>query len=183
MTQATDNAPQLEEWQNRTLADLIQCIVARHHMYLREEFPAIETLLRDSAQNRSDQPADSLAALIKTFRQFRRGMEEHMKKEEAILFPMIEKIESARGAGREPPRLPFGSIGHPIAVMEQEHEQARKELAEIRTLTSDYTTVPTEPGEQASMLERLKALDADMEIHSRLEDEVLFPRAIGLERI
>lgn len=182
MTQATDNAPRLEEWQNRTLANLIQYIVARHHTYLREELPAIETLLSPSAQNRSDQPANSLAAIIKTFRQFRRGMEEHMKKEEAILFPMIDKLESARVVGREPPRLPFGSIEHPIAVMEQEHEQARKELAEIRTLTTGYTKAPTEL-EQTSVLERLKTLEADMEIHSRLEDEVLFPRAIGLERV
>lgn len=181
MTQATDSASQIEEWQNRTLAELIQHIITKHHRYLREELPAVEALFNQPAEDRSGSTTKFLAALTKIFHQFRRGMEEHMKKEEAILFPMIEKLESARQSGQEAPRLPFGSIGHPIAVMEQEHEQARKELAEIRSLTSGYTSLPPGGGEQTSALVRLKALDTDMEIHSRLEDEILFPRAIGLE--
>ena len=179
MTQAADIACQLEEWQNRTLAGLIRHIVAKHHTYLREELPAIESLFDGPAKGQSASQPDGLTRI---FRQFRRGMEEHMKKEEAILFPMIEKLERAREAGSAAPRLPFGSIGHPIAIMEQEHERARKELAEIRTLTDGYTRVPAGAGEQTSALDRIKALDADMEIHSRLEDEILFPRAIGLEQ-
>jgi len=179
MTPAVDIAGQLEEWQNRTLADLIRHIVAKHHTYLREELPALESLFDRPAKSQS---ASSPDGLTRIFRQFRRGMEEHMKKEEAVLFPMIERLESAIRSAQEAPRLPFGSIGHPIAVMEQEHERARKELAEIRTLTNGYTSVPP-GGEQTAALERLKELDADMEIHSRLEDEILFPRAIGLERV
>jgi regulator of cell morphogenesis and NO signaling len=124
-----------------------------------------------------------MAGLTRIFRQFRRGMEEHMKREEAVLFPMIEKLETARVAALDAPRWPFGSIGRPIEMMEQEHDRARKELAEIRTLTNDYTSIPAMAAEQAAALDRLKALDVDMEIHSRLEDEILFPRAIALERI
>jgi len=180
MTQTADIAYQMEEWRNKTLADLIRYIVAKHHTYLREELPAIESLFTGPPKNPSASQRDGL---IRIFRQFRREMEEHMKKEEAILFPMIERLENAICSGQEAPRLPFGSIGHPIAVMEEEHERARKELAEIRTFTGDYTRVTPGAGEQTSALNRLKALDDDMEIHSRLEDEILFPRAIGLERV
>jgi regulator of cell morphogenesis and NO signaling len=66
--------------------------------------------------------------------------------------------------------------------MEQEHERARRELAEIRALTGGYTTLSGIGEEHASVLEKFRTLDADLEIHSRLEDEVLFPRAIGLEQ-
>ena len=173
MIQESDIACRIEEWQNRTLADLIGYIIAKHHTYLREALPAVENLLL---------PASNDTALMSTFRRFRREMEEHMKKEEAILFPMIDRLEKARETGSAPPKLPFGSIGHPIAVMEEEHERARKELAEIRAVTGDYTRVPSGAGAQTSALDKLKALDADLEIHSRLEDEILFPRAIGLER-
>jgi regulator of cell morphogenesis and NO signaling len=172
-----------KKWESRSLAELIQHIIAAHHQYLREELPALETLLMQSSKGRSEPQTDSVAALIKIFRQFRRGMEEHMKREEAVLFPMIEKLESAHAAGLAPPRWPFGSIGRPIEMMEQEHDRARKELAEIRSLTKDYTRIPAMAAEQPSTLDKLKALDGDMEIHSRLEDEILFPRAIALERI
>jgi len=183
ITQASSSVTQIEEWQSRTLAELTQHIIAKHHTYLRDELPVIEALLNAPVQSRSNVNAAPVTALARIFHQFRREMEEHMKKEEAILFPMIEKLETARACDREVPRLPFGSIAHPIAVMEQEHERARKELAEIRTFTSDYEKIPGAAEEQVSVLERLKALDHDMEIHSRLEDEVLFPRAIRFERV
>jgi regulator of cell morphogenesis and NO signaling len=183
ITPGTCTTLQAKDWDNRTLAELIQHIIAAHHQYLREEFPALETLLTHSSKGRSEPQTDSFAGLIKIFRQFRRGMEEHMKREESVLFPMIEKLESARAAGLAAPRWPFGSIGRPIEMMEQEHDRARKELAEIRTLTSDYTSIPTMAAEQSSTLDKLKALDGDMDVHSRLEDEILFPRAIALERI
>lgn len=163
------------EWQDRTLADLIRHIVSKHHTYLREELPAIEGLLADAR-------AVELSRLTNVFRQFRRGIEEHLKKEEAILFPMIEKLETARDAGQEPPRFPFGSIAHPISVMEQEHERARQELAQIRTLTAGYTTLPGVSDTQAPALRKLRDVDDDLGVHSQLEDEILFPRAIGLER-
>lgn len=183
MTQPAEIAFQPEEWQERTLADLIRYIVSRHHAYLREELPAIDTLLAASTIDKSDVRTAELARLTNAFRQFRRGIEEHLKKEEAILFPMIEKLEMARHAGQEPPRFPFGSIAHPISVMEQEHERARQELAQIRTLTSGYTTLPGAANGQPSTLRNLNEVDSDLQVHSRLEDEILFPRAIGLERV
>lgn len=183
MIQPAGIAFQPEEWQDRTLADLIRHIVSKHHAYLREELPAIGRLLAPPATDKNDARTAELGRLTNLFGQFRRGMEEHLKKEEAILFPMIESIETARHTGHALPRFPFGSIAHPISVMEQEHERARQELVEIRKLTSDYTAIPAGCGEQRSSFERLRALDNDMEIHSRLEDEVLFPRAIGLEQV
>ena len=175
MTQPAEIAFQPEEWQDRTLADLIRYIVSKHHTYLREKLPVIENLLVGAR-------AAELARLTSVFRQFRRGIEEHLKKEEAILFPMIEKVETARHAGQEPPRFPFGSIAHPISVMEQEHERARQELAQLRTLTTGYTTFPGLSDGPSSALGKLHDVERDLEVHSRLEDEILFPRAIDLER-
>lgn len=178
MTELAETGSQLDEWRNRTLADLMTHIVAKHHAYLRTELPAIEALLSCPATG-----SNASAALTKVVRQFRIEMEQHLKKEEAILFPMIEKLEIAASSGVDRPRFPFGSIGNPIAVMEEEHERARKQLAEIRAITNDYTTVPEGCSKQPSTLARLRGLDNDMDIHSRLEDEILFPRAIRLEQV
>ncbi|HXE13887.1 MAG TPA: hemerythrin domain-containing protein [Bryobacteraceae bacterium] len=152
-------------------------IIAQHHSYLRTRLPAIEILVAGLEENQSD-----TTTLKRLVRQFRSEMDQHMKKEEAILFPMIEKLENAASSGIEIPRFPFGSIANPIAVMEEEHERSRGELAEIRSITNGYTSAPGRCADERSVLEGLKELDVDMDIHSRLEDEILFPRAIGLER-
>ena len=78
----------------------------------------------------------------------------------------------------------LAQLARPIEMMEQEHDRARKELAEIRY--AHQATILASPlwqENRPSTLDKLKALDGDMEIHSRLEDEILFPRAIALERI
>ncbi len=183
MIQPAEIASQPEGWQDRALTDLIRYIVSKHHAYLREELPAIDRLLAAPTIDKSDARAAELGRLANLFRQFRRGIEEHLKKEEAILFPMIEKIEAARHSGHEMPRFPFGSIAHPISVMEQEHERARQELAQIRTITSGYAPPAGLSDDQSSAFQKLQDVESDLEVHSRLEDEVLFPRAIGLERV
>lgn len=183
MTPAVETELFAPEWRNSTLRDLIRHIVLKHHAYLREELPAIDLLLSVSATTGNDARSGEPATLTKIFRQFRRGIEEHLKKEEVILFPMIEKLEAARDAGQAPPRFSFGSIAHPISVMEEEHERARQELAQIRTLTAGFTMIPPAYGGHSSALLKLQDVDNDLQVHSRLEDEILFPRAIGLERV
>ncbi len=61
ITPAIRTAPQEKDWESRTLADLIRHIIAAHHEYLREELPALETLLMYSAENRSEPKAGSIA--------------------------------------------------------------------------------------------------------------------------
>lgn len=181
--QPVDSAFKPEEWQHSALVDLIRYIISKHHAYLRKELAAIDNMLAVPAADKSDARVGELTRLTNVFRQFRHGIEEHLKKEEAILFPMIEKVETARHAGQALPRFPFGSIAHPISVMEEEHERARQELAQIRSLTSGYTVLPGLSGGQSPALGMLKDMESDLDVHSRLEDEVLFPRAIDLERI
>lgn len=175
-------SPELENWHDRSVAELTQYIVAKHHEYLRAELPIMERLLQDCMNNTQEEHTKPLLVITSTFRQFRRGIENHLKKEEAILFPMIESLETAVRTGALPPQLPFGTIQHPIAVMEQEHEVARRELAQIREFTETYRSGAGAGESYSSFLSRFEQLEVDLDVHSRLEDEVLFPRAIEFER-
>ena len=110
-------------------------------------------------------------SLRTAFPQFRRELEGHLHKEEAVLIPLIVQIESAVSQGRKPARQAFGSIANPIGMMEQEHEAARRSLGAIRKMS----------GADGETGAKLAALEADLDVHSRLEDEILFPRATALE--
>ncbi len=61
-----------------------------------------------------------------------------MLKEENILFPYFEQMESAVSRGAAPPSAVFGSIETPISRMLADHDDAGELLAEMRELSSGY---------------------------------------------
>jgi regulator of cell morphogenesis and NO signaling len=160
-------------WSDATLDALIRHIVRTHHAFLREELPVIDCLIAKwstAGEERSSAPQ----SIRRLFRQFRRELDGHLKKEEDVLFPMIANIESAVTRGARAPRQTFGSIAHPIAIMEAEHEFARQCLEALRDLMRECT-ISTE------IRARMTAVERDLDIHSGLEDRILFPRAIKME--
>jgi regulator of cell morphogenesis and NO signaling len=106
----------------------------------------------------------------------------HMHKEEMMLFPVIERYEAAAQGGSLLPPAPFGSIANPIAVMEAEHDSAGSALGRIRELTVDFQAPPYACSTYHALLDGLKALEEDLHTHIHLENNILFPRVIALER-
>lgn len=67
-------------------------------------------------------------------------------------------------------------ISQPVHMMEMVHEEAGALMAQIRSLTNDYTP-PANAGTtfRISMAE-LKAFEEDLHCHIHLENNILFPR-------
>lgn len=171
-----------KDWQSAPLGDLVRHIVATHHEYLKLELPTIGNRLRKVHAVHGARDPETLDRMLEVFGALRGEMELHMHKEEAILFPFIEQYGRAEEQGQSMPSAPFGSIANPIAMMEREHLSAGDALGELRTLTQNYqlpiyacTTVGT-------LYQGLQALEADLHVHIHLENNILFPRAIALER-
>jgi regulator of cell morphogenesis and NO signaling len=110
-----------------------------------------------------------------------RELESHMVKEEEVLFPYVASLAcAARGEHALPPNM-FGTVQHPIRVMEIEHENAGRELALIRELTRDYQVPSDGCSTYRVAMEELRVFEEDLHVHVHLENHVLFPRAIELE--
>jgi regulator of cell morphogenesis and NO signaling len=96
-----------------------------------------------------------------------------MMTEEAILFPAIRRTESSGAVvGRE--------LAAPIRVMEHEHDAAGDALARMRTLSSGFTTPDDACTSFRALLDGLRELEEDMQVHVHKENNVLFPRLLAL---
>jgi regulator of cell morphogenesis and NO signaling len=96
-----------------------------------------------------------------------------MRKEEMVLFPAIEALEAGDA------RRPFPNAA-PIAVMEDEHDRAGALLTELRSLTCGYEVPEWGCATMRALYYGLAELEAAMHVHVHLENNVLFPRALGL---
>jgi regulator of cell morphogenesis and NO signaling len=164
------------DWRETPLAELIDHIVGKHHLYLRAEMPEIERKLHKVIEAHGDRHGETLSALRQVFAALKAELSEHMMKEEHILFPMIRRMETTSSLA-----MPPGAINHPIRVMEHEHASAGQALAEMRRLTGAYQPPQDACNTFRVLYRQMEELESDLHIHIHLENNILFPRAAELE--
>ena len=67
-------------------------------------------------------------------------------------------------------------------MMESEHEDAGEILDNIRHLVNNYTPPMGACNSFQFLYIKLKALDEDLQLHIHLENNLLFPKALTLEK-
>jgi len=164
-----------------SLCELVEHILTTHHVYVKQELPRIHQLLNKVVSVHGNNHAE-LCNIQQTFQRMSAELISHMMKEENILFPYIVKLERAVGAGQPVPRPIFGSISNPVHMMELEHDSAGAALNEIGALSENYTAPDDACFSYRTLYAALKEFEANLHQHVHLENNMLFPRAIELER-
>jgi regulator of cell morphogenesis and NO signaling len=166
-----------DDWSRATLTALADHIEATHHDYLKRELQRLDPFLEKIARKHGPTKPE-LVALREVFVLLRQDLEQHLAKEERILFPLCRQLEAASG----PVQAHCGSVANPIAVMVREHEDAGGLLARMRELTHDYAIPEDACNTFRAVYASLQELEADLHQHIHKENTILFPRAIELER-
>jgi regulator of cell morphogenesis and NO signaling len=181
---ASKPAPDQRDWTTAPLSELIAHIVATHHAYLvRELGPLSERIAKvERVYSARPEAADRVAGLSEVFEALRCELLMHLRKEEMMLFPAIESYEKAMEARRPLPPVPFGTVANPIRMMEFEHENAGAALGRLRQMTRDFEVPDYACVTYKAMLSGLRELQQDLHMHIHLENNILFPRALKLER-
>jgi regulator of cell morphogenesis and NO signaling len=169
-----------EVWSGTSLENLIAHIVATHHAYVKSELPRL-AVLASKVVNRHGATRQELPAIQTRLAQIDEELTQHLAKEEMVLFPYIVSLERAIAGGNPKPHGCFGAVANPIAMMTQEHEAAGKLLAEIRTLSRNFTTPEDACPTYHAFYDGLREFEQDLHRHIHLENNILFPQAIDLE--
>jgi regulator of cell morphogenesis and NO signaling len=175
-TPATSTA----DWQQASLGQLIDHIVASHHAYVKRELPRLRTLAQKVVNRHGDTQAH-LTAIQEALAQLDEELTHHLGKEEQVLFPYIARIEAALACGSALPEACFGNITNPIAMMTREHDAAGMLLAGIRRMSDNFTTPAGACPTYHAFYDGLREFEQDLHQHIHLENNILFPRAIEME--
>ncbi len=104
----------------------------------------------------------------------------HLKKEQRMLFPYIKHMSTALETGKEIQMAPFGLICMPIKALKREHLQIT-EMAEI--LGRILADLNRRDGLlQDEKFELMNTLRKSFKLHIHFENNILFPKAISLEK-
>lgn len=163
------------------LAELVRFIVDEYHADLRGELPRLGQMAAKVLDAHGARYPEMLPALVSTLRELRQEVEDHMVKEERVLFPYVERLEALAASGEGLSASPFGSIQAPIGMMEHEHETVGQALARLRELTGGYVPPADACNTFRGLYHGLAELEKELHEHIHLENNVLFPRAARLE--
>ena len=170
---------ELPEFQTAT--SLINHIEKKHHRFTRHEIERLTPMI-NKVVARHAQTHRELIALQMTFDQLCCELLPHMHKEEASLFPYIKHLEMSAVNNLKVARPPFCTVDNPIRMMTDEHDSAGEILREMREITSDYRVPEDACISFRALYQGLEELENDLHRHIHLENNILFPHALELEK-
>jgi len=168
-----------DEWPLDFLADYI---VHVHHSYLRKALPeAKEHLARFALGHRKKYTY--LPELEKEFAALLSFFPAHLKHEEEIIFPYIKRIDKAYRDKEPYAPLLVRTLRKPVKeTMQQEHKMTEAILQRLRALTGNYTVPENACTSHQVTFHKLREIDNDMTQHIYLESNLLFSKAIAIEK-
>lgn len=170
-----------QSWMTASLHDLQTHILDTHHVFTRQELERLDALFAKVC-NRHGENHPELFKLQEVYVDLRNDLIPHMLKEEQVLFPYIESMESAMVAGQPAPRPFFGTVNHPVRMMMMEHDRVGDLLRQLREISSAYQPPADACMSYQALFQALAGLEADLHRHIHLENNILFPRAAEMEQ-
>ncbi|HAK54628.1 MAG TPA: iron-sulfur cluster repair di-iron protein [Acidobacteria bacterium] len=158
--------PSKGRWDQAALGDLIDHILTTYHRSLDEELPRLQSMAERVLDVHRDKDPERLPELLSVFLGLKSELEEHMVKEEQILFPMIRSGQGAMATG-------------PIAAMEHDHASVGAVLRRLQELTDGYEVPAGACDTWRALWHGLAALEEALHEHIHLENNILFPRALA----
>ena len=162
------------------LGVLADYIVNHHHKYVRESIPGLQEMTEKVARVHGAANPE-VVSIANYFKEIALELEQHMVKEEDILFPYVKEIEEDERSGQSRTSPMFGRVWKPIRMLEQEHESAGSLMRVIRKLSNDYSPPENACNTYRAAFALLKEFEDDLHEHIHLENNILFPKAIEME--
>lgn len=159
---------------------LIEYIVEKHHSYVEEKTPVILQFLDKLCKVHGERHPE-LFEINSLFKLSAGDLAQHMKKEELILFPFVQKMVKAQKENQPIQKPHFGTVENPIAMMQDEHTVEGDRFATIATLTDGFTPPEDACSTYRVAFQMLKEFEQDLHKHIHLENNILFPKAIELQ--
>lgn len=170
------------DYKSWSLDLLVEYIQKKHHRYVEEKVPILRQFLDKLCRVHGERHPE-LFKINELFTASAIDLASHMKKEELILFPFIKLLVKAKLEGKAVQSPQFGAVENPIAMMMQEHDNEGERFKEIAILSDNYNPPADTCNTYKVTFAMLDKFEKDLHLHIHLENNILFPEAIKLEKL
>jgi regulator of cell morphogenesis and NO signaling len=167
--------------ENSPLNLVIEYLKHNHSYFIKNKLPYIKDLISNLDIEDKSYPFFEDLKFIFPF--FYEDFVDHILEEEKFIFTHIQNLSSSRVKGSDHAKLFFALKNISLKEIADEHMNEDSEMSGIRGLTKNYSLDNIDNLHLKVIFQELKDFDNELEIHSDIENKILFPRALELENL
>lgn len=173
-----DTGDDAKQWSLEKLTNHVETV---HHRYVEERGPIIQKYLAKLCKVHGGRHPE-LFKIAEEFDGCVGSMAQHMKKEELVLFPFVRRLEQSERTGEPVAQSSFGSVENPVHMMMDDHLEEGERFERMGALSNGFTMPADGCATYSAAFSMLKDFEEDLHRHIHLENNIMFPRAIALEK-
>lgn len=159
---------------------IIEYLKHSHFLFVKHKLPYIARLVESFRAIHEDYFAVERDLKL-VFPLFVEDFIQHIYEEEDTFFRFIQMLERASKGKYTPTKLYFLLERNSVQKFSVDHETHDDEMEGIRRITKDYLITAETPLHIKVLYNELKAFESSLITHARIENEILFPKAMALE--
>lgn len=171
-------APEYLELRNYPVRLIVEYLKHAHQGFIKDTLPYI--------QKKSDELSESLHPMVGELKEvlplFIEDFIHHIYEEEDRLFTYVCELEMllARKSSSNLIKTKFNQFS--IQEFALHHNDSDHEMRGIRGITNNYSLEAINDAKLRVLLKSLEQFDQELTIHANIENDILFPRALMLEK-
>jgi len=148
-----------------------------HQDFKRVSLPKIELLLDRLVKNSQ---SEDLKVIQRFYSQYKKELLDHIKDEEENAFPYVLELQKAYNQ----PNIPLSAkiSSYSIQSFEKEHTNVDEKLFDLKNIIIKYLEPNYANIDCNEFLFELFQFERDLTDHARIEDNILVPKVMGMEK-
>ncbi len=160
---------------------IVEYLKHMHYIFIKQKLPFLsKTIARLSASSGVDR--QTVEDLQFVFPLFVEDFIKHIYEEEDTLFSYVQLLNNALEKNANYGRLYFAMENTSLHNFALEHEVHDDEMAGIRSITKDYSLKGINNTGIKVVYKTLQQFEKELQVHAAVENEILFPKAMMLEK-
>ncbi len=160
---------------------VIEYLKHAHYLFIKRRLPYITTLVSDLPE-KSGQYHSIVKDLKFVFPLFVEDFIYHIHEEEDSLFRYVLLLKNVTNNRYNPSKVYYEMEKYSIQQHAINHDVHDDEMKGIRNITNDYFVEADAPLHIKVVYAELESFEKSLITHARIEDEILFPKALMLEK-
>jgi len=166
--------------QSFSVKEIVEYLRKTHRNYIDDEIPYIEYHLNQMLRGCSY--AKEIGLVHNLFTEYKQELFKHLSWEDEKIFPYAESIEKAFVGGQGSASIKEVISAYSMTNFLENHDDIESKLYDINTLFIKYLPPVKEQQLCLKILKNFSLLESDLNNHSRIEEKVLAPKVIEMEK-
>lgn len=156
----------------KDLLQVIDFLKSSHNYYRFDKYPQISSYIRQLQENH---PEKELKLLEKFFNEYFMEVREHLDYEDEVAFPYFIKLLGSEEKAND--REIYSSREY-----SEHHTDIELKLKDLKNLLLKYVKIDNDLDLRRKLFVELYELEFDLYIHSLIEETILIPSGVDIER-